>query len=187
MTPPFPDKKYDVIYADPPWHHESGFISSGTHGKREWTSTVRNHYPTMRTDDIVLLPVDSIAADDCLLFLWVSSPFLMDANQVAESWGFKYITIGFVWDKQKSMIGHYTMSQCEMCLVFKKGRIPQPRGKRNIKQFLSCRRGKHSVKPDEIRQRITEMFPEQSKIELFARTPDLLGGFPGWDTWGNEA
>ena len=73
------------------------------------------------------------------------------------------------------------MSQCEICLVGKKGKIPSPRGARNIRQFLSERRSKHSKKPDEIRDRITAMFPEQSKIELFARQYA-----DGWDCWGNE-
>ena len=73
------------------------------------------------------------------------------------------------------------MSQCEMCLIFKRGNIPQPRGARNVRQFLSCKRGGHSEKPWLIRDRITEMFPTQSRIELFARQ-----SFPGWDAWGNE-
>ena len=103
------------------------------------------------------------------------------AIEVGKSWGFDYKTVAFVWDKQLPVYRNYTMSQCELCLVFKSGRIPSPRGKRNIKQFLSCRRGRHSDKPDQIRHGIMEMFPEQSKIELFARQR-----FPGWDCWGNE-
>ena len=178
---PFPDKKYSVIYADPAWFHNTGNISSGSAGKRQWISSVRNHYPVMKTPDICNLPVKDIADNDCLLFLWVSAPLLLDAIQVGEAWGFKYITIGFVWDKQKSMIGHYTMSQCEFCLIFKRGKIPQPRGKRNIRQFLSVKKGRHSAKPYEVRHRITEMFPHHEKIELFARER-----FDGWDAWGNE-
>ena len=73
------------------------------------------------------------------------------------------------------------MSQVEICIVGKKGRIPKPRGLRNIRQFLSKMRGKHSEKPTEVRERIEKMFPVQSKIELFARTRHV-----GWDSWGNE-
>jgi N6-adenosine-specific RNA methylase IME4 len=73
------------------------------------------------------------------------------------------------------------MSQVELCLIFKKGRIPKPRGSRNIRQFLSETRREHSRKPEEVRQRINEMFPTQSKLEMFARTTT-----EGWDVWGNE-
>jgi N6-adenosine-specific RNA methylase IME4 len=98
-----------------------------------------------------------------------------------KAWGFAYKTIAFVWDKQKVNPGYYTMSQCEICLVGKKGTIPAPRGTRNERQFLSEMRGRHSTKPDEIRKRIERMFPTQKKIELFARET-----VEGWDAWGNE-
>jgi N6-adenosine-specific RNA methylase IME4 len=98
-----------------------------------------------------------------------------------KAWGFDYKTIAFVWDKQKTNPGYYTLSQVEICLVGKKGKFPTPRGSRKERQFLSEMRGVHSKKPDEIRQRITKMFPTQKKLELFARqTSD------GWDVWGNE-
>ena len=77
--------------------------------------------------------------------------------------------------------GFYTMSQCELCLVFKRGKIPTPRGKRNVRQLVSAKRGPHSVKPDEVRLRIEAMFPSQRKIELFARK-----GVAGWEPWGLE-
>ena len=127
------------------------------------------------------MPVESLAENDALLFMWVTTAMLEDGLKVGKAWGFKYKQSAFVWDKQRTNPGYYTMTQCELCLVFKKGRIPKPRGKRNILQFLSVKRGKHSVKPNEARDRITEMFPEQEKIELFARER-----FEGWDAWGNE-
>ena len=176
---PFPDKKYGIIYADPPWD-QAGDMYEGTN--------ITDHYSTMSLDEICDLPVHEIASDNCLLFLWVTGLNLMDAKDVGEAWGFKYKTMGFVWYKHLPVVACYTMSDCEYCLIFKRGKIPQPRGKRNIRQFLSCKRGRHSDKPDEIRYRITEMFPTQSKIELFARVNGRL--FPpmeGWDYWGNEA
>ena len=175
----FPSKQYDIIYADPPWECPDDMRQ------------IRNGsapYPYMSLDDMCLLPVNRILRQNALLFLWIRSPMLLEGIQTGESWGFRYITVAFVWDKQMSLLGNYTLSQCEMCLVFKRGKIPQPRGKRNIRQFLSCKKSRHSDKPDEIRHRITEMFPTQSKIELFARVNDRL--FPpmqGWDYWGNEA
>ena len=73
------------------------------------------------------------------------------------------------------------MSSCELCLIFKKGIIPQPRGSRTEEQFLSSKSKIHLVKPNKVRKRIERMFPAQSKIKLFARKI-----YPGWDAWGNE-
>ena len=135
----------------------------------------------MPNRDIFALPLRDIAADDCLLFLWATGPNLDAAFGAIESWGFKHATIAFVWEKQRVNVGHYTMSSTELCLVAKRGRIPKPRGARNVRQFLSQKAAGHSEKPDEIAQRIEQMFPEQRKIELFARRPR-----PGWTVWGNE-
>lgn len=51
---PFPEKKYSVIYADPPWNYAAG-------GK---TRNVERHYRTMKPEDIYSLPVQDIAEDD---------------------------------------------------------------------------------------------------------------------------
>ena len=180
FTPPLPDKKYDIIYADPPWQYDQKLNKGQYAGDK-----ASYHYQTMDTDSICRIPVKEIRDENSLLFLWVSSPHLLDGIKVGEAWGFKYITVGFVWDKQMVVTGHYTMTQCEMCLIFRNGSIPKPLGKRNIRQLLSVKRGKHSQKPTEVRERITEMFPTQAKIELFAR-PNIFDYDRGWDFWGNE-
>ena len=172
-----PNKKYSIIYSDPAWDYKG----QKQHNKKESNKSVIDHYPTLTLKELKNIKVETITEDDCLLFMWTSSPHLDQAIDLGKSWGFNYITIAFVWDKQKVNPSYYTMSQVEICLLFKKGKIPQPRGKRNIRQFISSCREKHSKKPDEIRDRINEMFPEQSKIELFARDT-----YTGWDKWGNE-
>lgn len=169
--------KYDIIYCDPAWDYDG----REQHNTKEANKSVVHHYQTMKLDDMKKLKVNEIAEKNCLLFMWSSSPHLPQAIELLQSWGFEYKTIAFVWDKQKVNPGYYTMSQCEICLVGKKGNIPSPRGARNIKQFLSQERTRHSEKPFEIRDRITQMFPSQKKIELFARHK-----VEGWDSWGNE-
>ena len=77
--------------------------------------------------------------------------------------------------------GRYTLSYCELCLLFKRGRIPQPRGARNVSQLIRTPRKKHSEKPKEALERIEKMFPTQNKIELFARYRHN-----NWDAWGLE-
>jgi N6-adenosine-specific RNA methylase IME4 len=113
--------------------------------------------------------------------MWSSSPHLDQAIDLLKAWGFKWATVGFVWDKQKVNPGFYTMSQCELCLIGKRGKIPANRGARNVRQFLSEERTKHSAKPKEIQQRITEMFPNHTKLEMFSRSK-----VEGWDSFGNE-
>ena len=172
------DNKYSIIYADPPWQYKSKECLAR---KSILNGKINSHYKTMDYEQLKNLPIKKISEKNCLLFLWVVSPMLDDCIDILKSWGFKYSTVGFIWHKKKSNPGSYTMSECELCLIGKKGKIPIPRGKRNIRQFLSKERTKHSEKPFEIRDRIYDMFPTQKKIELFARQQ-----VEGWDCWGNE-
>ena len=87
---PFPDKKYSVIYADPPWSYSGGGAARN----------VTKHYHTMKPEDIYSLPVQNIAADDCLLFLWATFPNLDVALETIRRWGFRYKTAAFVWVKR---------------------------------------------------------------------------------------
>ena len=170
---------YQIIYADPPWDYKGQKQHNGKGGKD--TGGAVSHYSTMKLPDLKKLNIASICDDDCLLFMWTTSPHLDQAIDLIRAWGFSYATIAFVWDKVAVNPGFYTMSQCEICLVAKRGKIPKPRGARNIRQFLSIKRQRHSAKPDTVRKRIEAMFPDQRKIELFARESS-----EGWDCWGNE-
>ena len=165
-------KKYDIIYTDPPWNYKGNKSTSG--------SCATNFYPTMSVKEMTR-DIEVPAADNCLMFMWTSSPHLDQAIELGRSWGFSYSTVGFVWNKEKPNVGYYTMSQVELCLIFKRGKIPTPRGSRSVRQYLSEPRREHSRKPAEIRRRIEEMFPTQTKLEMFART-----SIPGWDVMGNE-
>ena len=172
-------KKYQIIYADPPWDYKGQTQHTGNGG--ESSGGALNHYPTMKLKDLKNLNIQSICDNDCLLFMWATSPHLDQAIDLMKHWGFNWATVGFVWDKQRVNPGFYTMSQVELCLIGKRGKIPKPRGARNIRQLVSSMRTKHSEKPHEVRDRIVEMFPTQNKIELFSRH-----NIPGWDHWGNQ-
>ncbi len=178
--PEFPNKAFDIIYADPPWDYKGQLQHAGS-GSGDSGGAIR-HYSTVTLDDLKQLPVWSIAAKDCLLFMWATNPHLDQTIDLGKAWGFAWATVAFVWDKQKVNPGFYTLSQCELCLVFKRGKIPRPRGARNIRQLVSAKRGQHSEKPFQVRERIEEMFPSQSKIELFSREE-----IDGWTAWGLEA
>lgn len=187
IYPPLPQNKYQVIYADPPWdyggkmQYDKITIKGENIGfeKKIFISSAEFKYPTLKLKQLKELDVKSIADEDCLLFKWTTGPQMANAIELGQAWGFEYKTIAFVWDKMIHNPGRYTLSQTEFVLAFKKGRFPQPRGARNVRQMVQVRRGEHSVKPVEVIDGITRMFPEQAKIELFARNNYL-----GWDNWG---
>lgn len=189
VYPKLPNKKYQVIYADPPWdyggkmQYDKSTIKDENVGfeRKIFISSANFKYPTLKLKQLKELDVASIADDDCILFMWTTGPQMANSIELGKAWGFEYKTMAFVWDKLVHNPGRYTLSQTEFVLAFKKGKFPQPRGARNVKQMLARRRGEHSEKPIEVIDGITKMFPEQDKIELFARN-----NFNGWDNWGLE-
>ncbi|MDP2671441.1 MAG: MT-A70 family methyltransferase [bacterium] len=185
--PSLPNKRFDIIYADPPWHYNGKlqFDKSSTTkeklnlSRKIFISTAGFKYPMLKLNELMEMPISKITKDDCLLFMWTSNPHLAQAIKLGEAWGFEYKTVAFVWDKMNHNPGQYTLSNCELCLVFKHGRIPKPRGARNVQQLIRAKRGEHSEKPIEVMSAIEKMFPSQEKIELFARKKA-----EGWTVWG---
>ena len=174
---PFPDKKYKIIYADPPWSYK---VWSGK-GK-----TAANHYTLMSIDDICNLNVSNISDTDCILFLWITPPCLPDAFKVINAWGFKYKTIGFTWVKQNKIkhswfwgLGYWTRANAELCLIATKGH--PKRISANISQIIDTPIEQHSKKPNIVRNKIIQLVGNLPRIELFARQK-----VEGWDSWGNE-
>jgi len=163
--------KYRIIYADPPWKYVDRLTDN--YGPAEY------HYPTMTLEEICNLPVKDIAEDNAVLFLWVTSPLLEVCFQVIHAWGFEYKT-SFVWDKVKHNMGHYNSVRHEFLLVCTRGSCTPD----NMKLYDSVQvieRTEHSVKPEEFRAIIDDLYPNGKRIELFAREQVL-----GWDRWGNE-
>ena len=189
MYPSLPNKKYQVIYADPPWdyggktQYDKSVIKNQNVGfeKNIFLSSASFQYPTIKLKRLKELNIESISDNNCLLFMWTTGPQMANSIELGEAWGFEYKTVAFVWDKMVHNPGRYTLSQTEFVLAFKKGKFPQPRGARNVRQFIQVHRGEHSVKPVEVIVGITKMFPTQEKIELFARNK-----YDGWDSWGLE-
>jgi len=187
IYPKLPNKKFDIIYADPPWHYNGKLQYDKSSkskkkidlSKKIFISTSSFKYPTLKTSELMKLPVNEISKDDCILFMWSTNPHLAQAIELGKAWGFEYKTVAFVWDKMNHNPGQYTLSYCELCLLFKRGRIPRPRGARNVKQLIRSPRKKHSEKPIEVIQGIEKMFPTQERIELFARKKTK-----GWWAWG---
>ena len=176
---PFPDKKYQIIYADPPWHYKN-------YADRTASRWVGNKYPVMSIGDIKDLPVFNLADINCALFLWTTPPCLQEALDVIKTWGFTYKTKAFCWAKKNKVadswfwgMGYWTRSNTEDCWLAVKGH-PQ-RINAGVHQLITERVREHSQKPDEARERIVRLCGDLPRIELFARQR-----VEGWDCWGNE-
>jgi len=181
---PFPDKKYQIIYADPPWKFGSKELQK-YEGKR--FTSMDKHYQTQSKGWIKQLPVKGIADKDCALFLWTTDAHIKEAIETIEAWGFKYITVVFVWEKKtvtgKTVhnLGAWTMKNYEICLLGTKGAMLKHKKVNNIPQKVEELRRKHSQKPEKVRKNIELLFGDLPRIELFARERT-----EGWDAWGNE-
>lgn len=173
------DKKYNVIYADPPWKYNTW---------RDGMGTAEKHYPTMKVESIVGMQniIKNISEKDCILFLWVTFPCLLEGLKVMKEWGFKYKTCGFNWIKRNKVsdtwffgMGHWTRANSELCLIGTKGTIKRKSNK--VSQIIDTHIEEHSKKPNIVRERIVELVGDLPRIELFARQTS-----EGWDSWGNE-
>lgn len=164
--------RYPVIYADPPWRYE--------HAESE-SRAIENQYPTMSLDEIKAMPIGDICTEDCVLFMWATSPKLGEAFEVLSAWGFSYRTCA-VWDKQKIGMGYYFRQQHELLLVAARGSPPTPQPANRPASVFSYPRGAHSAKPVEVYGLIEAMYAELPKLELFCRSPR-----EGWGVWGNQS
>ena len=177
-------KKYQIIYADPPWHYEN--YSNQWHKDNPESRWVGNHYDTLGVADICSLPVGDIADKDCALFLWTTPPCLMEATKVLVSWGFKYKTKAFCWVKTNTQtmglftgMGYWTRSNTEDCWLATKGH--PKRLNADVHQVIMNDVMEHSHKPSITREKIVQLMGDLPRIELFARRK-----VEGWDCWGNE-
>jgi len=172
-----PDRKYQIIYADPPWNYND----------QNCQGAASNHYQGMKIDDICSLPVYKIADVNCVLFLWATNPMLQEAFKVIDAWGFFYKSVAFQWIKlnPKSRtafygLGRWTRGNTEPCLIATKGK--PKRISTDVFQLVQSPRLEHSRKPKEVRDKIIKLMGDLPRIELFARDH-----IQGWDVWGDEA
>jgi N6-adenosine-specific RNA methylase IME4 len=166
--------RYSTILADPPWNERGG-------GKIKRGAD--RHYKLLKTEEIISLPVASLAEDNAHLYLWVTNGHLPDGLRVMDAWGFRYKT-NIAWAKDRFGLGQYFRGQHELCLFGVRGNIPY-RTRRDGKRaqgrtLITAPRGEHSEKPEELRNMI-ELVSPGPYLELFARQK-----YPGWDSWGDE-
>ncbi len=166
---PFLDKKYSVVYADPPWR----YTFSKSHSRK-----VENQYQTLSPPEIILLSPPT--AKKSVLYLWATAPKLKEALHIMEAWGFEYKTHS-IWDKEIMGMGYWFRGQHELLLVGTKGSFSPPEPALRVSSVVRIRRGTHSRKPTKIRDLLVKWFPTALRLEMFAREPA-----EGWDSWGLE-
>ena len=180
MTMEISNRKYGIIYADPPWSYQNAPIES-----TKFRGCAIQHYQTMSIAEIKALPIEQLAAEDCVLFLWATFPLLNEAMEVIKAWGFEYKTVAFNWVKITEDgepawgCGFWTRSNAEICLLAIKGK--PKRVSLDVHQIIMSKRSDHSAKPHEVYSRIERLMGNLPRIELFARTRR-----EGWDAWGNQ-
>jgi N6-adenosine-specific RNA methylase IME4 len=165
------DRKYPIIYADPPWKF---LLWNPDTADR----SAEYHYPCMETPEICEIKVP--ATPDAILFLWTTSAHLPEALRVIEAWDFEYVT-NVVWVKDSIGLGSWVRNQHELLLICRRGDMPAPSPANRPPSVIQAQRREHSRKPAQIYTLIEHMFPGLPRVELFARNTR-----PGWDAWGNE-
>jgi N6-adenosine-specific RNA methylase IME4 len=196
------NKKYNIIYADPAW--DMGYVKGGlTAGSVKGGEVLP--YQTMTDEEIMAMPIRDITEDNAFLFLWVTDNRIPKIADFMKAWGFNYNSLAFVWnkitkrtealegqinlfndypdDKVRTTLTPFTRRSCEYCFLGTKGKTRELIKDHYVLQYVAwaSRTRKHSVKPNEVRNRIVKLCGDLPRIELFARQ-----NFNGWDAWGNQ-
>ena len=170
----FPEGKFRVIYADPPWQYRDTRALAGYS-----ETAAEQDYPTMSVAELSALAVADLAYRDSVLLCWATFPLLPDALTVVSAWGFEYKT-AFVWQKPRGLFGHYHKADAELLLVATRGSCtPDEQLRRS--QIIVADTGGHSRKPEAVREMIDALYVHGPRIELFARSQH-----EGWAVWGND-
>lgn len=190
-SPALPTGPFACILADPPWSFRTFSGETGTPHR-----SAEDHYDTMPLEALMALPVQAVAAKDCVLLMWIVDSHVDAALALGAAWGFSIKTIGFIWLKERMLdagridmftgdvpephmsMGYWTRKQAETCLLFTRG--SPSRISKGVRQVIVAPRREHSRKPDEQYARI-EALCAGPRLEMFARSQR-----PGWQVWGNQ-
>ena len=171
-------RAYSLLSIDPPWTFR-------TFSPKGWGKSAQKHYQTMTIEDIAALPVASLAAEDCLVWLWCTAPMLDQQIDILKGWGARYVSSG-VWCKTtesgKLAFGTgYSFRNCHEIVVL--GAYGRPKiASKSVRSVIMATAREHSRKPDLAYIAARALIPHGRAAELFARESR-----EGWETWGFEA
>lgn len=183
QCPPLPTGPFDVAVIDPPW----AYYGSGD----KWAAAAK-FYDCLSDDELAAMDVRSLLHPRSVVFVWATGPRLDAAIRLLSAWGLAYRGVAFVWVKtardgrplgargvRPSIIKPVT--EFVLCgSPCRRGR-PLPVADESIRQVVFAPVEEHSRKPEEVQTRIETLYPNASRVELFARRLR-----PGWTAWGNE-
>ena len=176
------NRKYDIVYTDPPWCQQK----SNTRKCRP-NQCKELDYKTMSVEDIKNFHkhfFENNVAEKHNVLMWTIDKFLPQTENFMKELGYT-LHARIIWDKENGIAPAFTVRYSHEYLLwfYKKGKIilPQQNVRGKYTTVLRERSTKHSKKPEVAYEMIDNMFPQCSKIELFARnTRD------GWDSFGDE-
>jgi N6-adenosine-specific RNA methylase IME4 len=172
---------YDVIVADNPWLFQN-------YSEKGEEKNATSHYECVPLEEIKKLPVGHLAAENCVLFMWVTNPVLRQGFEVLDAWGFR--EAGFItWNKTTvndvDVFGTGYNLRCStehMILGF----LGSPKHHKSQRTGFRAPVTKiHSQKPEasfQIAEKYLIAPKNQKRVELFSRKSRK-----GWDTAGKEA
>ncbi len=167
------EKKYQIIYADPPWRQTKGGLRKVRPNQGKALD-----YPTLSLEEIKNI-LGKIDAD--ILFLWTIDKFLFEAENIAKELGYK-LHARLIWDKENGIAPAFTIRYThEYLLWFYKRNLVPIKNKGKYTTIIREKATRHSSKPIKAYEFIENIYPNYTKIELFARKKRQ-----GWDVWGNE-
>ena len=175
------DKKYNVIYADPPWKQSRG----GKKSVRPNSSGRELDYQTISLDEIKshLQVATKHTTGNSVLFLWTIDKYLFEAQKIAEELGYK-LHARMIWNKVNGIPAAFTIRFGHEYLLFMyKGKLlpvaKEQRGK--IHSVFTEQVKRHSQKPRIAYEIIEHLYPNCQRLEMYARNQR-----DGWDCWGDE-
>lgn len=177
------EKKYGIIYSDPPWKQGRG----GKKKSRPNSTGMTVPYETMDVPGIMELHryvLNELTEEKHNLFMWTIEKYLPQTEEIMNLLGYQ-LHARIIWDKGNGPAPAYTLRFTHEYLLwfFKKGKMVLPvKDKRGaFSTVLRENSRRHSQKPECAYEMIETMFPGVNKLELFARNMR-----DGWDQWGNE-
>lgn len=171
---------FGTLLVDPPWQFKNRTGKNAPEHKRLM------RYPTMALEEILAMPVTSLALPQSHIYLWVPNALLAEGLLVMRAWGFTYKTY-LLWEKVRKDgqpdgrgTGFYFRNASEMVLFGTRGQLRTLAPGRRQVNVIRTQKREHSRKPDELYDVIEQCSPTP-RLELFARYYR-----PGWTQWGNQ-